>query len=243
MEGKKKARLLAVPLELLIYIWSHLPNHDIKSLRLACSYFHETASLRLERILLSDNSRNIDVFCALATHEVYRRQIKELIYDDARLGDYKYVTDILAKVPEHGISRFIIDTNQLLIGINSTIFEKPCAEYNNLATLLRQPGFERIDLALAVGGQEHTGWASLRGGWSRRALAGATDLKHLDRHFVPLRMVFPVDRWSHLSHFGLGHFIVKLPDLTSVLGALPGLRSIELVGLLFSEGHHMALLE
>ena len=440
MDGRQRLGLLDLPAELLVSTWAHLPNRDIKSLRLTCSHFRDTTTLRLDRIFLSANPRNIEVFCAVATHDVYRRQIKELIYDDARLKEYTHdyrfvrrqaearglrfsppppeeagcppsydeacrqniedlemrkqydadrpdhqqrarrlaavlktrdsweiyqelrrqqeeviqmgsdieclrkaltanwfpslkrvtitpaahgmlfnplyetpmirafpfgfnyamargwpvfthrsntsikmpawdeeeeqskeqwrgfrlVTDLLAHISNHSVSELNIDVSQLMTGINCRIFDQPYAEQESLAKLLRRPGFERIDLALMVGGQEHVGWPAFRSGHLRRTLAEAPDLKHVslrtdnqeidpdvstrwlnepDCHFVPLRTVFPVDRWLHLSHFGLGHFIVKQLDLTSLLSALPALRSVEFFCLMFLEGSHRGLLE
>ncbi|ROW06355.1 hypothetical protein VPNG_07511 [Cytospora leucostoma] len=460
MEGKQSVGFLKLPTEIILAICPHLPNRDIKSLRLTCSFFRETAALRLDRIFLSANPRNIDVFRAVATHEVYRRQIKEIIYDDARLYDYKYnlstlrqtkslvhddidallndcsydevtellhsrvirlnfppgeeycppsfvsarkakliieqlessngsdvdrpdhyprspelapagamtpnhcwqvyselknqqtevietgsdtkclkealtekwfpalkritltpaahgflftplyetpmirafprgfiypatrgwpvfqqpirrrawedlddeskdqwrgfriITDLLAHVPNHGVTEFVVDVNQLLTGVNCTIFTQPCAEYDNLASLLQQPNFERLDLALMVQGH-HEAASTLRNGNLRRALAGARHLKHIslrtddimrdsyiaiilhdpDPWYVPLRTVFPTDQWLCLSHFGLGHFIVKQSDLISLLDALPALRSVELACLWFLEGSHRGMLE
>ena len=76
-----------VPVEILTSISSHLPNSDIKNLRLTCRAFLSTIPLRLKRVFLSANPRNIDVFRAIADHDGFRQQIVEIIWDDARLFD------------------------------------------------------------------------------------------------------------------------------------------------------------
>ncbi|KAJ4386832.1 hypothetical protein N0V93_009730 [Gnomoniopsis smithogilvyi] len=84
-EPNSAARLLSLPTEILNAIVSRLPNHGIKNLRLTCRLFHRLAVLRLDRVFLSANPRNIEVFCAVARHEELRKQISEIVWDDARL--------------------------------------------------------------------------------------------------------------------------------------------------------------
>ncbi|CAG9982968.1 unnamed protein product [Clonostachys byssicola] len=81
------ARLIhsALPIEVLHLICGHLPNSDIKNLRLTSSFFATTARLDFRRVFLSANSRNIEVFLAVANHSVFRTQVVEIIYDDALL--------------------------------------------------------------------------------------------------------------------------------------------------------------
>ena len=81
------SRLLQLPAEILTAIPVYLPNRDIKSLRLTCQTLHATSKLRLERVFLSANPRNIDVFRAIAEHEVLRKQIVEIVWDDTLLQD------------------------------------------------------------------------------------------------------------------------------------------------------------
>ena len=63
-------------------ITSHLPNYDIKSLRLTARFFRDIAILRLNRVFLSPSKQDIDVFIAIAEHDVFRRQVDEIIWDD-----------------------------------------------------------------------------------------------------------------------------------------------------------------
>ncbi|KAJ4150019.1 hypothetical protein LMH87_010787 [Akanthomyces muscarius] len=77
--------LLRLPPELLENISALLPNSDIKSLRQACSGLCKLVHLRLTRVFLSPDPRNIKVFRAIAEHDDHRHAIREIIYDDARL--------------------------------------------------------------------------------------------------------------------------------------------------------------
>lgn len=158
---------------------------------------------------------------------------------------------------EHNVTELVLDAHHLNTGLNWRIFEHPAtnAEYTNLCALLRRPGFARLDLALAVGGQkQHLGWPALRA-----ALASALDLRHFslrtdvvpnpdaralgrggegnaDGH-VPLGSLLPVDAWTNLRHFGLSGFLVTQADVIELLRALPGsLRSVELSFLYFVDG-------
>lgn len=82
-EGHKA--LTRLPLELLESVLSHLPNRDIKNVRLTCTHLRNVAHLRLDRVFLSANPRNIQVFKAIANHHTFSQHIVEIIYDDARL--------------------------------------------------------------------------------------------------------------------------------------------------------------
>ncbi|KFY88162.1 hypothetical protein V498_06888 [Pseudogymnoascus sp. VKM F-4517 (FW-2822)] len=61
------------------------PNSSIKNLRLTCRYYSQKAALRLDRVFISANPRNVEVFTAIAEHSVFRAQITEIIWDDALL--------------------------------------------------------------------------------------------------------------------------------------------------------------
>lgn len=77
--------LVGLPVELLTAISSLLPNRDIKSLRLACRRLRSAVCLRLTRVFLSANPRNVEVVRAVADHGFFRTQVTEIIWDDARL--------------------------------------------------------------------------------------------------------------------------------------------------------------
>ncbi|KAJ0124416.1 hypothetical protein J7T55_005754 [Diaporthe amygdali] len=77
--------LLQLPPEILWGIPPYLSNRDIKSLRLTCKALCAISQLRLDRVFLSANPRNIEVLRAVADHEVLREGVVEIIWDDARL--------------------------------------------------------------------------------------------------------------------------------------------------------------
>lgn len=165
------------------------------------------------------------------------------------------LTSTLARV-EHRISDFVVDVSLLNTGLNAHIFDQPCDEYKDFVTLLRTPGFRRLDLALLVNRPALTGWSAFRNDLLGRALGEATDLRHLClstnsrswtdcdnrqegtvENFIPLRPFLPLEKWPRLEHFGLSGFVVDLDDLISVLAALPAtVRSVELSLLSFPEG-------
>lgn len=160
-----------------------------------------------------------------------------------------------AQCQKPGITEIIIDSNQLLTGLNAHIFDEECTEQRNLASALRQPNFRRLDLALAVDRIEDYGWRAFRSGCLRRTLGEAPDLEHIrlttdlvdppvEDYILPLRDIFPIDTWTRLSHFGLSRFHVRQDDLLSFLAALPPtLRSVELSFLIWLEGNYRDLLE
>lgn len=74
-----------LPPEIVKTIVDQVPNSTIKNLRLTCRFYSETAALRLNRVFISANPRNVEVFTAIANHEAFRSQITEIIWDDALL--------------------------------------------------------------------------------------------------------------------------------------------------------------
>ncbi|KAF7542848.1 hypothetical protein G7Z17_g11221 [Cylindrodendrum hubeiense] len=80
------SNLIQIPSELLATVLASLSNRDIKNLRLTCKFFLSRACLRINRVFLSPNPHNIEVFRAIADHETYSKGIVEIIWDDAWLG-------------------------------------------------------------------------------------------------------------------------------------------------------------
>lgn len=78
------ANIPILPLELWREISSHLPNRDIKCMRLASKRF--PVEPWLQRVFLSPNPLNIKVLRAIADHEKFRLGVTEIIWDDARLS-------------------------------------------------------------------------------------------------------------------------------------------------------------
>jgi hypothetical protein len=96
--------ILKFPDEILHLIISFLPNRDVKNVRLTNRRMAANSKLRIERVFISPNYRNIEVFLAVARHSYFRNQVKEIIWDDARfLGleedeDVEWTEEQLAKL-------------------------------------------------------------------------------------------------------------------------------------------------
>ncbi|CAG7558820.1 unnamed protein product [Fusarium equiseti] len=76
-----------LPNEIIGAICSQLPNGDIKSLRLTCRLLRDISYLNFDRVFISANPRNVEVLLAIASHDVFRHRVKEIIWDDAVLKD------------------------------------------------------------------------------------------------------------------------------------------------------------
>ncbi|KPM40562.1 hypothetical protein AK830_g5997 [Neonectria ditissima] len=190
--------------------------------------------------------------------------------EEAQWRGFHVVTRVVArfgrKHPAARLCEFVIDTNDLLTGIDCRIFEEGgSVVYNDLVDILSRPGFSRLDLALFINGQDETRWRTFRSGHLRRALQAAPSLESVrlatilgndedfnlwdmgdsDVQFIPLRNIFPVETWSHLRDFGLFRVIIKQGDLIDLLLALsPTLQTVELSFLVFLEqGSYEGLLE
>ncbi|SPJ90319.1 uncharacterized protein FTOL_13200 [Fusarium torulosum] len=77
--------LQTLPNELVGAICALLCNRDIKGLRLTCRALGDKSPLRFDRVFISPNPRNVEVLLAVATHNVFRHRVKEIIWDDAIL--------------------------------------------------------------------------------------------------------------------------------------------------------------
>ncbi|KAH7219800.1 hypothetical protein BKA60DRAFT_596139 [Fusarium oxysporum] len=102
-----------LPLELLSQVICTLPNADIKSLRLTCSFLGTNALPRLNRAFISTNPRDIEVFTLIANHDVFRFKIIEIIYDDSRIDSSR----VRRRVPYwfqrvYGSIIHVIDSNE-----------------------------------------------------------------------------------------------------------------------------------
>jgi hypothetical protein len=78
-------RFTGLPVEIIQIIAGYLPHSGIKTLRLTCRTLCNAIRLRLDRAFLSANQLNVAVCRAIADSEIFRRGIKEIIWDDARL--------------------------------------------------------------------------------------------------------------------------------------------------------------
>lgn len=123
---------------------------------------------------------------------------------------------VLASEP-NSVTELVMNSTHLPTGINCTIFDEPCEEYDDFATVLKAPGFCRLDIAMLVGGQFDS---EIRGsrrsclnGRLRRALGEAKDMEKFRLHttvtanryddgyrcpildyLIPLQSVVPVEK-------------------------------------------------
>ncbi|KAJ5850970.1 hypothetical protein N7455_010826 [Penicillium solitum] len=163
---------------------------------------------------------------------------------------------VLANEPNY-VTELIMNSTHLPTGINCTIFDEPCEEYDNFAAVLKTPGFRRLDIAILIGGQFDSeirgSRRSLLNGRLRRALGEAKDMEDFRLHttvtthcydddyryptldyLIPLQSIVPVQKWTRLRHFELSRFLISQSDITSFLAALPrSVRSVELSMLKF----------
>ncbi|TQV92859.1 Cyclin-like F-box [Cordyceps javanica] len=164
---------------------------------------------------------------------------------------FRVVLRTLSQHNQHSVSEFVMAIHHRRTGMNCHIFDQPCQEYVDFASLLSRPGFRRLDLALYTGAQEEDEWPAFRTGLFRDALSAATDLEHfslssnmdIDVHGCPGGLgdlegmvaeeafpisVLPVKRWPHLQHFGITGFLVLQSELVALLQAMSFLlRSVE----------------
>jgi hypothetical protein len=163
---------------------------------------------------------------------------------------------VLAKEP-NSVSELVMSSNYLPTGINCTIFDQPCEEYDNFATVLRNPGFCHLNMTLLIGGEGDeldTCWRSFLNGRLRRALGEAKGMEDFRLHttvianpyqedsfdygslerLMSLQCIVPVEKWPKLRHFELSRFLVTQSNIISLLCALPeSIRSLKLSMLKF----------
>ncbi|KAF2705098.1 hypothetical protein K504DRAFT_494448 [Pleomassaria siparia CBS 279.74] len=77
--------LLSLDLDVLNCVLDHLIQRDLKSLRLVNRALYSHIKLKIPRLFISPNRTNIDVFESVINHEEYRLQVREIVWDDARL--------------------------------------------------------------------------------------------------------------------------------------------------------------
>lgn len=165
------------------------------------------------------------------------------------------VTRALAEERQHHhVSEFLIDSRQLLTGLNCRLFEQQCEAYDDVVSILGHPGLRRFELSLHIDGQQRLGWSAFRSGLLRRALAKAEDLERFslaadtdpDEGESPpsLETYLPVGHWPRLQHLRLWNLSVKKAEVISILTKIPPtLSTLELGHLIFSDnGDYRSLL-
>jgi hypothetical protein len=78
-------KLLDFPNELLGSDFDFLTNKDIKQLRLVSKAVKAKTNLRFTRIFVSPDRTNIDVFRNIVNHDEFKKDVEEIVWDDARL--------------------------------------------------------------------------------------------------------------------------------------------------------------
>ncbi|GKT56023.1 hypothetical protein ColTof3_03362 [Colletotrichum tofieldiae] len=78
--------IATAPFEISALVFAHLDNCHLKGLRLTCKKLANLVSphLRFKRIFISASPLNVQVFRAIAEHETFRRDVREIVWDDAR---------------------------------------------------------------------------------------------------------------------------------------------------------------
>ncbi|CAG8013485.1 unnamed protein product [Penicillium salamii] len=160
---------------------------------------------------------------------------------------------VLANEP-NSVSELVMTSNFVPTGINCTIFDEPCEEYDDFVKVLKNPGFRRLDISLLVGGEDDQDlepcWRSLLNGRLRSALSGATEMEEFRLHttfdedihandlypLIPLNGIVPVEKWLNLRHFELSGFVISQDDFILFFSTLPtSIKSIELSMLAFHD--------
>ncbi|KAJ5570780.1 hypothetical protein N7535_004440 [Penicillium sp. DV-2018c] len=178
-----------------------------------------------------------------------------------RYRGFRTAMRVLATEPNF-VSELVMTANSVPTGINCTIFDEPCEEYNHFATVLKNPGFRRLDIALLVSGEIEEDLEACRrslcNGRLRLALGEAKDMEEFRLHapfhedpyiddgypLIPLRSIVPLEQWSKLRHLELSGFVISQNDCVSFLKTLPNsVRSIELSLLHFVDGSWYSMLE
>ncbi|KAF6823955.1 hypothetical protein CMUS01_10470 [Colletotrichum musicola] len=167
-----------------------------------------------------------------------------------------HVLSSLARQDDTKIQELIVGGTEVWSGLTCGLFcaSEPCVEYDNLISVIKKPGFMTLRLSVMATAQDNLNYLGFRTGRLRKALEA--DLRHFSfetdeegghehrsypshwvlDHFIPLRLIFPVEARKNLAHFGLSRFLVKQQDL-DFLAALPQtLRSVELSFIWFMKG-------
>lgn len=84
--AETRVYLFHLPAELYRKIVSYLRNDSVKNLRITCSTMNKITPFIIDRVFISANSLNLQVFHAIADSETFRYNVTEIIWDDARLS-------------------------------------------------------------------------------------------------------------------------------------------------------------
>ncbi|CAG7943086.1 unnamed protein product [Penicillium salamii] len=149
----------------------------------------------------------------------------------------RIVLRVLGQV-EHTVSELCFDLGGDKVGLNITMLDQPCVEYDHFVSMLRNSRLSRLDLPLYVwDGKEE--WSNESSGHLYRALSEATDLIHFSVPTtytmsygdaeVQLGNLLPIEKWPLLQHIGLKCFNVSESFISKYLESRPStLRSVEI---------------
>ncbi|KAJ4128215.1 hypothetical protein NW768_008503 [Fusarium equiseti] len=85
--AETRVYLFHLPAELYRKIASYLRKDSLKNLRATCSALNKITPFIIDRVFISANSLNLQVFRAIADSETFRHNVTEIIWDDARLPE------------------------------------------------------------------------------------------------------------------------------------------------------------
>lgn len=80
---------ISLPVDIWRLFFDYLTQRDLKKVRLVNRTLHNLVNLRITRVLLSPNRTNMDAFGGIAASEIFRTQVREIIWDGAKLEFYK----------------------------------------------------------------------------------------------------------------------------------------------------------
>ncbi|RFN49773.1 hypothetical protein FIE12Z_5921 [Fusarium flagelliforme] len=84
--AETRVYLFHLPAELYRQIASYLKKDTLKNLRVTCSTLSKLTPFIIDRVFISANSINLQVFRAIADSETFRHNVTEIVWDDARLS-------------------------------------------------------------------------------------------------------------------------------------------------------------
>lgn len=71
--------MLQLPPEIIKIIVDQVPNSTIKNLCLTCRFYLEIVALYLNRVFISTNLRNVEVFTTITNYKVFCAKITKII--------------------------------------------------------------------------------------------------------------------------------------------------------------------
>lgn len=105
---------------------------------------------------------------------------------------------VLANEP-NSVSELVMTSNFLPTGINCTIFDEPCEEYDHFATVLKNPGYHCLDMTLLDCEESQQGletcWRSLLNGHLHNALSEAKEMEELRLHTTFSDALYTKDKY------------------------------------------------